>query len=229
MKKSTGQAAERLGRPRLFDDETERRMVMNAAVTVMNRNGYSAMSVADVLAEANLSTSSFYRHFASKDALAEALIRRDGRSARRFLDAAIDAAPDPVAAFHAWLDALLDLFFQPGRAERTSLLSAADVLGSRRAAEVTDEMRWLLAEPLVDLLRAGHAAGVLDSAHPEADAVSLFALASQISFSEHGFAGNRDETRAQVMRFAAPALRIPDPGARRKSSRSRQPGKKHAS
>lgn len=205
-------------------------MIMDAAVQVMDRNGYAAMSVADVLVEAKLSTSSFYRHFASKDALAEALIRRDGRSARRSLERAIDAAADPLAAFHAWLEALLDLFFQPGRAERVALLSAADVLGSHRMAEVTDEMRWLLAEPAVEVLRTAHHAGVLYSPNPEVDAVSLFALASQIAWSEHGCPGDREATRAQVMRFAAPALRLPTSSARRTASRtrSRQPGQQHA-
>lgn len=216
----------------MFDDETERRMVLDAAVRVMDRNGYAAMSVADVLAEASLSTSSFYRHFASKDALAEALIRRDGRSARRSLDSAVAAAAsDPIAAFHAWLDALLDLFFQPGRAERAALLSAADVLGSRRMTEVTAEMRWLLAEPVVAVLHAGQRAGVLHSPNPQADAVSLFALATQTAWSEHGFPLDREATRAQVLRFAAPALRIGDSAlARERSSRasSRQPRQQHA-
>ncbi|WP_176561921.1 TetR/AcrR family transcriptional regulator [Mycolicibacterium palauense] len=213
MTKSTGPGAERLGRPRLFDDDTERRMIMDAAVRVMDRNGYTAMSVADVLAEAALSTSSFYRHFASKDALAEALIRRDGRSARRYLERAVGAAADPLAAFHAWLDALLDLFFAPRRAERVVLFSAADVLGSKTMTEVTEEMRWLLAEPAVEVLRAGHRAGVLNSPAPEADAVSLFALVSQLAWSEHGYRGDRVGTRAHVMRFAGPALRLsPQPG-----------------
>lgn len=228
MKKATGQAAERPGRPRLFDDETERRLVMDAAVKVIDRNGYAAMSVADVLAEANLSTSSFYRHFASKDALAVSLIRRDGRSARRSLERAIAAATDPVDGVNAWLDALLDLFFQPGRAERTALLSASDLLGSRLAAEVTEEMRWLLAEPVVAVLKAGHAAGVLNSPNPRADAVCLFALAGQVAFAEYGFPRDRKRTRTQVMRFAAPALQISAAPRKHARARSRQPSEQHA-
>jgi AcrR family transcriptional regulator len=55
--KSDPRASDKLGRPRLFDDDTERRMVLDAAVRVMARNDYAAMSVADVLAEAGLSTS----------------------------------------------------------------------------------------------------------------------------------------------------------------------------
>lgn len=212
----------------MFDDETEQRIVMDAAVKVIERNGYAAMSVADVLAEANLSTSSFYRHFASKDALAVSLIRRDGRSARRSLDRAIAATSDPREGVYAWLDALLDLFFQPGRAERTALLSAADVLGSRLAAEVTEEMRWLLTEPVVDVLRQGHSAGVLNSPTPEADAVCLFAMASQISFAKHAFPGDRDKTRAQVLRFAGPTLQMTPTASPRKRARSRQPGQQHA-
>lgn len=79
--------SDNLGRPRLFDAETERRMVMDAAVRVMARNGFEYMSVSDILTEAELSTTSFYRHFQSKDKLLAALIRRDGDSVQHALNA----------------------------------------------------------------------------------------------------------------------------------------------
>jgi AcrR family transcriptional regulator len=209
-----------MGRPRLFDDKTERRKVMDAAVRVMVRNGYASMSVADVLAEANLTTSSFYRHFSSKDALAEALVRRDGRSARRSLDQAITTASDPLAALDAWLEAVLDLFFAPGRAERTMVLSASDVMSSRLAS-VANEMRWLLAEPAAEVLRAGHAEGVLHSPNPEADAVSLFALVSSAATSARSWLGTRTSTKSHVLRFVGPALRIDHTGDRAAGTNAR--------
>lgn len=222
--------SDKLGRPRLFDDDTERRIVMDAAVRVMARNGYAAMSVSDILADAELSTTSFYRHFQSKDALLAALIRRDGESARRALERAIEAAHGPVEALEAWLDGLLDQFYEPRKAARTALFSTAQAMASYRMSEELLEMRWMLSEPLVDVLRAGHEAGSLHSPNPEADAVSLFAVVSSAATSPHAHRGDRKAARAQAVRFAWSALRIdPDAGGARGGRRSRQPRKQHAS
>jgi hypothetical protein len=50
-----------VGRPRRFDDETERRILVETADRVMARMGHQAMSLADVLSEAELSTRAFCR------------------------------------------------------------------------------------------------------------------------------------------------------------------------
>lgn len=227
-----GREPDKLGRPRHLDDDTERRKIMDAAVLVMARNGYGHMAVGDVLAEAQLSTTSFYRHFHSKDALLAAVIRRDGESAQRALQRAIAAAAGPVAALQAWLDGLLDHFYEPRRAARTALFTSPEVLSSLRMnSEVMEEMRSVLCQPLVKVLRAGHRAGVLRSTKPEADAVSLFALASTAATSPRGYPRDRNKARAHVLRFAWPALAISgDPASSAQSSqRLRQPRKEHAS
>ena len=217
MGKSPARESEKPGRPRNFDDDTERGLVMDAAVRVMARNGYADMSIADILAEAELSTTSFYRHFQSKHALLAAIIRRDGESARRALERAIAAAPGPVAALEAWLDGLLDQFFEPRKAARTALFTTPDVHSAYQVTGIM-EMRWLLSQPLVKVLRAGHRSGVLHSTKPEPDAVSIFALASSTATSPHGHRNNRKAARAQAIRFIWPALAIveaaPDPVGR---------------
>ena len=224
MSKSPARESEKLGRPRHFDDDTERRLVMDAAVRVMARNGYADMSVADILAEAELSTTSFYRHFQSKHALLAAIIQRDGESAARALERAIAAAPGPVAAIEAWLDGLLDQFFEPRKASRTALFTTSEV---HSASEVTEimEMRWLLSQPLVKVLRAGHRGGLLHSPKPEPDAVSMFAVVSSAATSPHGHRNNRKAARAQAIRFIWPALCITEAAARpgNRSQRSRKP------
>jgi AcrR family transcriptional regulator len=221
LKNPSPPAAEKVGRPRLFDDATEKNMIMDAAVAVMTQNGYAKMTVADVLSAANLSTSSYYRHFSSKDALAEALIRRDGHSVRRTLDEVIGANPDPVTALDAWLEATLNLFYDPVRARRTALLSNAEIMSSRRMAAVTAEMQWLLAEPLAEVLRIGHQTGVLFSPTPEADAVSMFALVSGCAMSSHSFPASRSAAKAHVTRFAWPAFRVLDHSERPRRVRPR--------
>ena len=228
VSKSPARESEKPGRPRHFDDDTESRLVMDAAVRVMARNGYTDMSVADVLAEAELSTTSFYRHFQSKDALLASVIRRDGESARRALERAIAAAPDPVAALEAWIDGLLDQFFEPRKASRTALFTTSEVHSAYQVTEIMD-MRWLLSQPLVKVLRAGHRAGVLHSPKPEPDAVSMFAVVSSAATSPHGHRNNRKAARAQAIRFIWPALRIVEAAARPRdrSPRSRKPRQQH--
>lgn len=227
MSKSPARESDKAGRPRHFDDDTERRLVMDAAVRVMARSGFADMSVADILAEAELSTTSFYRHFESKHALLTAIIRRDGESARRALERAIAAAPGPVAALEAWVDGLLDQFFEPMKASRTALFTTPEVHSAYQVSEIM-EMRWLLSQPLVKVLRAGHRAGVLHSPKPEPDAVSMFAVVSSAATSPNGHRNSRKAARAQAIRFIWPALRVEaaaSPVSR--SQRSRKPRQQH--
>src|SRR5271157_754429 len=77
--------ATRPGRPRLFEPDVERQRLMDAAVEVLRRNGGNEATVADILAEAGLSTRAFYRHFHSKEDVVRALYRRDAESFGRHL------------------------------------------------------------------------------------------------------------------------------------------------
>jgi AcrR family transcriptional regulator len=203
-------------------------MVMDAAVSVMARNDFAALSVADVLAEAGLSTSSFYRHFTSKEALLGALVRREAQSAQRYVERAIEDANNALDGREAWLEAVLDLFFDPRKAARTSLFSTPQVMSSTWMAAAFVEMSWVPSEPLVKVLRAGHESGQMQSPNPEADAVSIFAVLSSAATSPHGFIGDRDGVRAQVRRFARGALRITDSDVHRNTAKrltGRRPAK----
>jgi AcrR family transcriptional regulator len=63
----TGRALTSVGRPRRFEPQDELRLLFEATLAVMQRNGYADVAVADILAEAGMSTRSFYRHSESKD------------------------------------------------------------------------------------------------------------------------------------------------------------------
>lgn len=226
MTKPTGRSSDKVGRPRHFDEETERGIVMDAAVRVMARNGFAKMSVADILAEAELSTTSFYRHFQSKDKLLAALILRDGESVQRALQRAIAAAPGPVAALEAWLDGVLDVFYEPRKSARTALFITSEARSAYRNNVEILEMRWLLSEPLIKVLRAGHRAGAMNSPKPEADAVTLFAVVSSAATAPHAYPRNRKAARAQAVRFIWPALEISHAGGHNR--RSGQTREQHA-
>lgn len=189
------------GRPRIHDDGAERRLLLDAGFSVMRRNGYAAASLAEILAEADLSSRAFYRHFASKDELLLALCRRDAEFIARRLGQRAAAASSPIAAIGEWLDELLDTHYEPRRAGRIKVLYSE---GARRAAgyeQTQDELRQLLLAPLEKVLAAGHAEGVLFSDAPELDARTIYRIASEVSREL-----DRPAALAHVRRFCWPAL-----------------------
>jgi len=204
------EATPAVGRPRRFDDDTERRMLVSAAMRVLART--DTLSVGDVLLEAGLSTRAFYRHFDSKEALLETLMLREARAVGRSLEDVVAQAPDPVAAVEAWLSRFLEVFYEPRRAERAALLSSAAYRVSRPSAEMMSEMRRISCAPLAEALRAGHEAGVLYSPTHEADAFSIYNLVTASREASEGGEADRATTMAHVVRFAWPALRLGDAG-----------------
>ena len=66
----------RAGRPRRFEAQDELRLLLDAALAVMERNGYVDAAVADILREADMSTRSFYRHFESRQQLVAEAVQR---------------------------------------------------------------------------------------------------------------------------------------------------------
>ena len=162
--------AARAGRPRRFEAEEELRILLDAALVVMERNGYQEAAVADVLAEANLSTRSFYRHFESKDQLLCALFRRETEGATARLNAKVGAAGDPRSALDAWIDEILSFGQHRVKASRVSVLGSPAAM---KAEGYADEMRHaskLLLAPLEAVLAEGVADGSFPLADPAADA-----------------------------------------------------------
>lgn len=197
-----------LGRPRRFDGDTERRLLMDAAINVMPGRDYLEVAVADVLAEAGLSTRAFYRHFESKEALLIALMRRDAESVGQSLDRAVDRATDPSLAVAEWLDGYLAVFYEPHRASRTTLYSSPGARASPAVVAEHAELRQIVVRSLVSALRAGHRVGALHSPAPHRDAMTVLALVGVAVGPPGGFR-TRKGARTHVMRFAWPALGLP--------------------
>jgi AcrR family transcriptional regulator len=186
-------------------------MLLDAAMTVMAKSGYDAASVNDVLAQAGLSTRSFYRQFDSKQALLVALIERERQVVADSLAAAVAAADEPVAGVEAWIDAFLDRLYEPERAARTHVFTSPSVLASYSLATAMPEMHKAFCPPLVRALKAGHRDGLLFSPNPKADAQSILSLAtSAVDVRQHPFP-RRSVAKTQVLRFAWPAIGLPRP------------------
>jgi AcrR family transcriptional regulator len=191
-------APTRTGRPRRFASDDELRILLDAALVVMERNGYTDAAVADILREADLSTRSFYRHFESKDQLLCALFRREADTAAARLRAKVDAAGNPREALHAWIDEILSFGHHRVKAARVSLLGSP---GAMKAQGYAVEMRHasvVLTAPLQELLREGAADGSFPLAEPATDAP----LIQSVVWAAAGLNPARDETttRAEAAR-----------------------------
>jgi AcrR family transcriptional regulator len=202
--------ATRAGRPRRFESDDELRLLLDAALVVMERNGYVDAAVADILREADLSTRSFYRHFESKDQLLCALFRRDADAAAARLRDKVDAAASPRAALHAWIDEILSFGHHRVKAARVTVLGSA---GAMKAEGYVDEMRHasdVLTAPLEALLRDGAADGSFPLADPVADAP----LVRSVVWATAGLnparekAASRTEAARQVRSFCERALGV---------------------
>lgn len=204
-------AAVRPGRPRRFESEDELRLLLNAALAVMERNGYADATVADILREANLSTRSFYRNFESKDQLLCALYRREAEAAAARLRAKVGAAPSPQAALDAWIDEIVSLGHHRAKAARVRVLTSPGAMRAEGYAEETRRAATLLMEPLEALLAAGTTDGSFPLADPPADAP----LIRSVVWAAAGLTPSRDvpTSRAEVVRrvrsFCARALGAP--------------------
>src|SRR5690606_10853484 len=149
-----------------YDEETERRMIFDAALVVLRRNDYQDVSVADILTEAGISTRSFYRHFASKDQPVCALFRRDAERAAQRLVARVHDAPTPLAGLEAWIDEILGFSFEVGKARRVAVLGTPGAMRADGYAEEAAHASQLMLAPLLEVLEAGRADGSFPSADP---------------------------------------------------------------
>lgn len=200
--------AARSGRPRRFEAEDELRILLNAALVVMQRNGYTDAAVADILDEADLSTRSFYRHFESKDQLLCALFRREADAAATALKARVDATRTPAEALRVWIDDILSFGHDRDKAARISVLGSP---GAMRAEGYAEELRHaarILTAPLEDLLRRGAADGSFPTADPAADAPLIQSLvwAAAGLNPARGMPSSRAEAARHVRSFCERAL-----------------------
>jgi AcrR family transcriptional regulator len=202
------------GRKRQHDSNVERRMILDAAMVVMRRNGFAEAKITDILQEAELSNRAFYRHFSSKDELLLGMCRRDIAFVVRQLRTRIDTAPDPVTALLAYVEEYLHTFYEPRNAERIAVFNSE---GARRAEDYDAEVRRLdrqVVEPLLEVVRAGTEAGVFCSSTPDLDGFTIYLLLQRLTALPADLRPTRQAMLQHVMRFVGPALGLPEPSRR---------------
>jgi AcrR family transcriptional regulator len=204
------------GRPRLLDPATERKLILDATITVLGRTSFDRATLDEILAEAGVGTRAFYRNFASKSEVLDALREEEERRLAARLDGIAAAAGSPRAALEACVTDLLSIAYDPRRAARATMLGRqglVDVTISRAARRA--RLRTL-TPPLERVLAAGQASGDFPLTDPERDARTIWILV--FSVIEDARSGAEmpplEDVRAHVLRFALGALGAGAVGAR---------------
>lgn len=167
-----------VGRPRQFDDDVERRLILDAAYVALRDRGHD-FTVANILTAAGVSTRSFYRHFDSKDALLRAMYLRDGQWAADRLMKRLANAESPRQAVVWWIDEIFGFTRSPSRAERVSVLGSITLMGVDGTDEVANSGRDILIDPLRATIEAGASDGSFAVAEPTAASELVAAVVLQ--------------------------------------------------
>jgi AcrR family transcriptional regulator len=105
--------------------ETRRQLILEAMVRVVGRKGYKATSVADVIAEADVSRTTFYKHFEDKH---ECFLAAYDLVTERVLDAVIascDAEQPWVERMRVGLATVVEMFALDPELARTAIVEVA--------------------------------------------------------------------------------------------------------
>ena len=184
---------------------------MKAAFTLIGRNGSRATSVHDILEATGLSTRTFYRHFRSKDELVVEMYRVDSGRVADLLSAAVDHAPDPLAALEAWVDENLAVAYDPRRKRHALVLASPEAAAAEGYAEAHVAGMAAQRAPLVEVLTGGKRDGVFPATEPEADAFAVQAVVGAYvrARMDGGEELTRAEARAHVVDLFRRALGAP--------------------
>jgi AcrR family transcriptional regulator len=165
-----------IGRPRHFDDDSERRLILDAAYAVL-RDQRSELTISAVLSGAGISTRAFYRHFESKDALLRAMYLHDAHRMHARVTDRLSRTATPHDAVVAWIDEVYTMARNPKRAERVAVLGTLPIEDTAVMRAAAAEAIELLRSPLLGALRDGAASGAFVTDQPAA-AAELIAAAT---------------------------------------------------
>jgi AcrR family transcriptional regulator len=161
--------------------ERTRQELLTAATTVLARQGIRATKIADIAAEADVGVGTFYLHFETKEALVDAVVQDVILRFKAAVDAARDAATDPLARIRNSTAAACG--FARDHRELFKIVFGAD--GAHH--ELVRRAQALFAVDIEDNLRAGIEAGVLAPMHTALAAQALVGMITQLLawWSEH--------------------------------------------
>ncbi|MCZ4302799.1 TetR/AcrR family transcriptional regulator [Microbacterium oxydans] len=159
-----------------------RERIETAAVRVFARRGFAASSIKDIADEAGLSAGSIYRHYASKEALFDALLEQ-ASSGLVAASAMLSADADPVVLVREFTRVFVtDLMNGNGEAEFFLVINQGFIsdtpAGTAERLARTQRPLWDAFEAVV---RRGQAAGQFDVGDPAQLTAYYFAMLSGVA------------------------------------------------
>src|SRR5579863_1636924 len=112
-------AVERTVAGRRAEYEREMTRIVESTFAIIERTGTLDPSMREILAEAGLSTQTFYRYFTSKDELMLALLDEGRRRLLASLQRRMQRSTLPEEQVRAWVEGVLAQAADPGAAART--------------------------------------------------------------------------------------------------------------
>lgn len=196
------------GRPRRYPAAAERQLLLDAATSVLRRNGGRTATLQEILDECGLSTRSLYRHFPSKAELLLAIQLRDAERAAERMSVRMSASGNAWAAIRTWIDEMAGTLFDRRRAARIELLARGIAEADGTPEQNGERLAAIMLAPLEQALRQGRADGVLVTADPAVDAATVFAICvDTLRRCRSGtFPFDRRQAVEHVLRFARSAL-----------------------
>ena len=150
----------------MVDDATARALLLSTASTLVREAGVDSMTIAAVLERAELGTRIFYRNFASKDDLVEAVFVDMARVETDRLRRRMRAAGNPIHGVALWIAGRLDLAFDETiRSDLRFISREAQSQSSIAPQLIGGAFREMLA-PLLEQLDEGRRAGLLPDTDP---------------------------------------------------------------
>lgn len=163
----------RRGRPRAADRDAIPTIILQAALMLFRKQGLEATSIEQIATAASASKATIYRHFGSKEVLAEAAVAFDGQKVLDTIRQFESADPDPLARLRELSFAIAAFAALPSSADlyRFSLSAVPTVPAVGRAfAETGAALRLMMKSHLVD----AQAAGLLRQGDPDGLARQLY-------------------------------------------------------
>lgn len=182
-----------------------RRNALRGAALVIDRRGYEAATIAEIVHESNITKGALYFHFASKEAIAEAIIAEQGEwLSQRFVD---EAAP---------VQTIIDLSYAFVDALRTDPLMRASIRMTIDRAGAHDSIvrgyeTWI--STVQALLARARSEGTLNGGLRPADCAYTIASAmTGLQLTSDALTGRADlpERVEQLWRLLVPALVRPE-------------------
>ncbi|MFI6218079.1 TetR/AcrR family transcriptional regulator [Nocardia brasiliensis] len=202
----------RPGRPRKADAGDTKAALSSAALRLFARNGYAGTSIRSIAREVGLSESVLYAHFASKQAIFDAVLASLGpTNPLDMMDAATAALvdTDPPQYLRELVRAVLDGWEHEDARLLISVMAQDGLLHSPALQHAISAMR----RPVSRLFEHWIAAGLIpaDLATPEDLATSftgLIGLTRVLHLHAHAPDEERTRARAEISRHAETFIRL---------------------